>query len=506
MTSENNLFAKFAENWDPAALFLTTPAGESFLYSDALRLSGQVAQFLADAGVRVGDRVSVQAEKSIDYLWLYLGCLRGGYAFHPLNPAYTKVELEYFFTDAEPAMVIYDPANASSANEVAVGAGVQRLYTLAADGSGSFCEAYKAAAASDAIAPSRPDDIAALLYSSGTTGQPKGIPLTHAGIAVNARELADAWGFTSDDVLLHALPMFHTHGLFIALNCTFMTGSAVRYLSRFDAESVIDEFPNASVMMGVPTYYTRLLKSPRLDSAACQSIRLFTSGSAPLREDTFFEFESRTGHTIVERYGMSETVILTSNPIDGARKAGTVGIALPSVELRIADDNNQALSVGEIGRIQVRGPNVFKEYWRKPEKTADDFTDEGFFDTGDQGCLDEDGYVSIVGRAKDLIISGGLNVYPIEVEQALNECPIVQEAAVIGVPHADFGEAVVAVVIANGAGTFDEARVREFGRERLASFKLPKRVVAVEDLPRNAMGKVQKNLLRDRYAGLMDDG
>jgi malonyl-CoA/methylmalonyl-CoA synthetase len=259
-------------------------------------------------------------------------------------------------------------------------------------------------------------------------------------------------------------------------------------------------------MMGVPTYYTRLLQSSRLDSAACDSIRLFTSGSAPLREDTFGEFETRTGHTIVERYGMSETVVLTSNPLHGARKAGTVGLALPSVEVRIADADDAPLPVGEIGSIQVRGPNVFKAYWRKPEKSAEDFTASGFFDTGDQGRLDEDGYVSIVGRAKDLIISGGLNIYPIEVEQTLNECPLVQEAAVIGVPHADFGEAVVAVVIAKSSDTFDEQRIREFGRQRLASFKLPKRVVAVDDLPRNAMGKVQKNLLRDQYVTLMSEG
>jgi malonyl-CoA/methylmalonyl-CoA synthetase len=506
MTSENNLFAQFAKNWDPQAIFLTTPAGAVYRYSDVLRLSGQVSRFLADSGVRVGDRVSVQAGKSVDYLWLYLGCVRGGFAFHPLNPAYTAVELNYFFSDAEPAMVIYDPVNTSCANEVAAATGVARLFALGADGSGTFRDAYSATPTSETVAPSHPDDIAALLYSSGTTGQPKGIPLTHANIAINARELSDAWGFSSEDVLLHALPMFHTHGLLIALNCTFMSGSAVRYLERFDVDTVVDEFSNASVMMGVPTYYTRLLKSSRLDSAACHSIRLFTSGSAPLREDTFGEFETRTGHTIVERYGMSETVVLTSNPLHGARKAGTVGLALPSVEVRIADADDAPLPVGEIGSIQVRGPNVFKAYWRKPEKSAEDFTASGFFNTGDQGRLDEDGYVSIVGRAKDLIISGGLNIYPIEVEQTLNECPLVQEAAVIGVPHADFGEAVVAVVIAKSSDTFDEQRIREFGRERLASFKLPKRVVAVDDLPRNAMGKVQKNLLRDQYVTLMSEG
>jgi malonyl-CoA/methylmalonyl-CoA synthetase len=504
LNSENNLFSKFAANWDPDTTFLTTPAGEEYLYGDVLRLSGQVTQLLTDLGIQSGDRVSVQAEKSIDYLWLYLGCLRGGFAFHPLNPAYTKVELDYFFNDAEPALVVYDPENKSTANDVASRAGVERMCTMNGDGGGSFRDAYAAVASTDAVAPSKPDDIAALLYSSGTTGQPKGIPLTHANIAVNAQELAQAWAFSREDVLLHALPMFHTHGLFIALNCTFISGSSVRYLPRFDAEKVIDEFSNATVMMGVPTYFTRLLNSPRLDTAICQPIRLFTSGSAPLREDTFLEFESRTGRTIVERYGMTETMVLTSNPVNGECKAGTVGMALPSVAVRIADDDNKSLPIGDIGRIQVRGPNVFQEYWRKPEKTAEDFTGDGYFDTGDQGRLDDEGYVSIVGRAKDLIISGGLNVYPIEVEQALNESPLVQETAVIGVPHADFGEAVVAVVIVDPGVTFDEEQVRAFGRERLASFKLPKRVIAIDDLPRNAMGKVQKNLLRKRYAGLMN--
>jgi len=488
MSSASNLFTLFATHWDSEATLLTTPAGERFTYGDAHTLSGQVAQFLSDAGVRRG---------------LYLGCLRGGFAIHPLNPAYTKVELEYFFSDAEPALVIYDPANPSRAEEVAAAVGVGRIYTMAADGKGSFRDAYAATAAATSVAASDPEDIAALLYSSGTTGQPKGIPLSHGNIGVNAVELAQAWGFTRDDVLLHALPMFHTHGLFIALNCTLMSGSMVRYLPRFDADAVIDELPNASVMMGVPTYYTRLLASKRFDKAVCRSIRLFTSGSAPLREDTFYEFSSRTGHTILERYGMSETVILTTNPLDGVRKATTVGIPLPSVEIRIADENDAPLPDGEIGRIQVRGPNVFKAYWRKPEKTAADFVADGFFDTGDQGRIDGDGYVSIVGRAKDLIISGGLNVYPIEVEQTLNECTLVREAAVIGVPHEDFGEAVVALVIPEPEVAFDEDQIRAFARERLAGFKLPKRVIAVDELPRNAMGKVQKNLLRERYSGLM---
>ena len=503
MNDNSNLFAKFAANWNDSATFLTTPGGASHTYEDVWRLSAQVAQLLREVGLVPGERVSVQTEKSVDYLWLFLGCLRGGFVFHPLNPAYTRVELEYFFSDAEPALVIFDPSNSSQAGKVASKVGVPRTLTMAKDGSGTFRDGYQQATADPSVLRRQAGDMAALLYSSGTTGQPKGIPLTHGNISVNATELRDAWGFTKDDVLLHALPMFHTHGLFIALNCTFMSGSTVRYLSRFDPDSVIDEFKNASVMMGVPTYYTRLLGSNRLDAEACRSIRLFTSGSAPLREDTFNEFETRTGHRIVERYGMSETVILTSNPIDGPRKSGTVGIPLPSVELRIVDERDGELPTHDVGRIQVRGPNVFCEYWRKPEKTAEDFTPDGYFDTGDQGRIDADGYVSIVGRAKDLIISGGLNVYPIEVEQMLNEFASIIDSAVIGVPHDDFGEAVVAVIVVDENVAYDEQQIRAFARERLASFKLPKKIITVAQLPRNAMGKVQKNLLREEYKNVL---
>lgn len=498
--SNDNLYARFAASWHDDDVFLTTPEGDRLTYSALDALSAQVAQCLAACGVRVGDRVSVQAGKSVDFILLYLGCLRGGFVFHPLNPAYTRSELEYFFADAEPALIVCDPDNPSQAAAAGTALGVRNVLTMCGDGSGTFRDAYRQASGDRPVLVRRGDDLAALLYSSGTTGQPKGIPLTHANIGTNASELSTAWGFRRDDVLLHALPMFHTHGLFIALTCTLMSGSAVRYLARFDTEAVIDELTNATVMMGVPTYYTRLLANPRFDATVCSGIRLFTSGSAPLREDTFHEFSARTGQTIVERYGMTETVILTTNPLDGERRAGTVGLPLPGVELRIADDHDLPLPAGEVGRIQVRGPNVFHEYWRKPDKTAEDFAADGFFNTGDQGRID-DGYVAIVGRAKDLIISGGLNVYPIEVEQVLNECDGILEAAVIGVPHADFGEAVVAVCIGD-TDVLDEARIKTFARERLAAFKLPKRVITVADLPRNAMGKVQKNLLRERFETL----
>ncbi len=503
---DSNLLTRFMAHWEAAATLLTTPGGETYTYGDALALSGRVARFLGEAGVRPGDRISVQAEKSVDYLWLYLGCLHGGFIFHPLNPAYTSAELEYFFGDAEPALVVCDPENPAKGEEVAAALGIERTVSMAADGAGSFRDGYTKTAPADSVVPQRAADIAALLYSSGTTGQPKGIPLSHGAIAVNAIDLSTTWGFRGGDVLLHALPMFHTHGLFVALNCTLISGSTIRYLPRFDVDAVIDGLAGASVMMGVPTYYTRLLRSERFDRASCRSVRVFISGSAPLREDTFREFEARTGHRIVERYGMTETGILTSNPIDGPRKAGTVGVSLPSVALRVVDTGGKTAMPDEIGRIQVRGPNAFTEYWRKPEKTVEDFTDDGFFDTGDQGNLDTDGYLSIVGRAKDLIISGGLNVYPVEVERVLNECALVQEAAVIGVAHEDFGEAVVAVVIAAPAVTFDEREVLAFTGQRLANFKLPKRVVGVDALPRNAMGKVQKNLLREQYVDLLGAG
>ena len=499
MAQNANLFARFAANWRSADPFLLTADGGTYSYADAYEQSARVARCFHQRGLVPGDRVSVQVAKPVELIWLYLGCIRGGFVFHPLNPAYTAAELAYFFADAEPALVVHDPDTCAAAGDVARQQGVVHVLTLGADGNGSFRDAYRVERPSAGVLDSAPDDIASLLYSSGTTGQPKGIPLTHGNIVTNTSTLARAWGFTRDDVLLHALPMFHTHGLFIALSCTLMTGSSVRYLPRFDVDAVLGHLPDATVMMGVPTYYTRLLDSAALDSARCRNIRLFTSGSAPLREDTFHAFAERTGHSIVERYGMTETIVLTTNPLDGERRAGTVGLPLDGVDVRIVDERGAPLPDGEIGHIQVRGPNVFREYWRKPEKTAEDFTDDGFFDTGDQGRID-DGYVSIVGRAKDLVISGGLNVYPSEVERVLNEFDGIRETAVIGVPHSDFGEAVVAVVIADGA--VDEHAVRDWARERLASFKLPKRVIAVEELPRNAMGKVQKNELRDCYADL----
>ena len=502
--SQRNLYARFAAHWDDAAIFLSTPTGEQYTYGDVDRLSGQVAGYLTELGVVAGDRVSVQADKSVDYLWLYLACLRSGAIFHPLNTAYTAAELKYFFNDAEPKLVIYDPANPADARAVAAVCGAANCASMATDGQGTFRDGYMQAPTRSTIIPSKPDDPAVLLYSSGTTGQPKGIPLSHENVGVNAFTLRDAWGFTRDDVLLHALPMFHAHGLFISLSCSLASGSEMRYLTKFAVDDVIDALPRATVMMGVPTYYTRLLGAPRFNGACCKTIRLFTSGSAPLRVDTFEAFEQRTGQRIVERYGMSETVVISTNPLEGARKPGTVGLPLAGVDLRIANAAGDSLAIGQVGRIQVRGANVFNAYWRRPDKTAEDFTADGFFDTGDQGFLDDDGYVTIVGRMKDLIISGGLNVYPIEVEQVINEIEGVAESAVIGVPHPDFGEAVVAVVTINGDEQPPEAHIRDQAATSLANFKVPKRVICVDELPRNAMGKVQKNLLRERYCTLFN--
>ena len=381
---------------------------------------------------------------------------------------------------------------------------IPHLFTLDADGSGSLQELSAATSDSAVLVEKAADDMACLLYSSGTTGVPKGIVLTHGNLYENAATLVQAWGFSEEDVLLHALPIFHVHGLFVALGCVLLSGASMRWLAGFDAEKVIRLMPECSSMMGVPTYYTRLLASEGFNRDVAAHMRLFVSGSAPLLEETFYKFEERTGHRILERYGMTETNMNTSNPLHGERKAGTVGPPLPGVEVRICDDSGSELPAGEIGNLQVRGKNVFREYWRMPEKTAEDKGEDGFFNTGDKGVIDEDGYVSIVGRSKDMIISGGLNVYPVEVEGVINELDGVKESAVIGVPHADFGEAVVAVVVMLKDKTLEENIVISDLKQKLAGFKVPKRVIFVDELPRNTMGKVQKNLLRDSYQGVLE--
>jgi malonyl-CoA/methylmalonyl-CoA synthetase len=426
--------------------------------------AARVAGWLQVQGVSPGDRVALQAEKSAEAVMIYLAVLKAGAVFLPLNPAYTEAEVAYFRQDAEPRVFITDAP-------------------------GVVAQARRADPLAEAVARAS-DDLAAIIYTSGTTGRSKGAMLSHGALAANALALHRAWGFTPADVLLHALPIFHVHGLFVALHCAFLSGCPIVWLPKFAESEVLAGLPRATVMMGVPTFYTRLLADPRFDREASAHMRLFISGSAPLLASTFAEFEQRTGLRILERYGMSEAVIITSNPLDGERIAGSVGYPLPGVDLRIAG--------GETGVLQIRGPSVFAGYWRNPEKTAEEFTADGWFITGDVGRRDPDGRVWISGRAKDLIISGGYNVYPKEVELILDELPGVVESAVIGVPHPDFGEGVVAVVLGQG----DETAVIAEARAQLAAYKTPKRVVFVEDLPRNAMGKVQKNLLRARFAEL----
>jgi malonyl-CoA/methylmalonyl-CoA synthetase len=487
------LTSLFAERWpaDPAAtVFLDLPGGPSITYADAEVGAARIANALTTLGVRPGDRVAVQAGKSPAVLLLYLACVRAGAVLLPMNPAYTDDEVGYLVADAEPRLLVQDPGSAPRTDVAAV-------VTLDDHGGGSLTAlAAEQSDHHDAV-PTAPDDLAAILYTSGTTGRPKGAMLTQRNLASNALALHRVWGFRPDDVLLHALPVFHTHGLFVATNCALANGSPMIFLPRFDPAVVLAQLPRATVFMGVPTFYTRLLAEPGLDADRCRHVRLFVSGSAPLLATTHDEFRLRTGHRILERYGMTETSMITSNPLDGDRRPGTVGFPLPEVDVRATSPETGAeVAAGEVGDIEVRGPNVFAGYWRQPERSAAEMTTDGFFRTGDVGMVDDDGYLHLVGRSKDLIISGGLNVYPKEVEAVLDELDGIVESAVIGVPDPDFGEAVVAVVVAAPDVELDAAEVRRQVRARLAAFKVPKRIVVVADLPRNAMGKVEKAKLR----------
>jgi malonyl-CoA/methylmalonyl-CoA synthetase len=451
-------------------------------------------------GVKKGDRVAAQVEKSVEAAALFFGTLRIGAAFLPLNTAYQKGEIGYFLSDAEPTLLVCDPKDHTVLAPVAAAAGVQHVRTLDADGRGTWHDEIEAADPYDPIEQMGANDLAGILYTSGTTGRSKGAMVTHGNLLSNARTLVEIWGFRPDDVLLHALPTFHIHGLFVALNTSLLNGSKILWLPKFDPDAVFERLPEATVFMGVPTYYTRLLSDPRFTREATQHMRLFVSGSAPLLVDTFEAFERRTGQRILERYGMTEAGMICSNPLAGPRRAGTVGKPLPGVELRIGDGEGGVRKPGEVGVIEVRGPNVFVGYWRLPEKTAAEFRAGGFFITGDMGTIDaEDGYVSVVGRAKDLIICGGLNVYPKEIEDVIDAMDGVQETAVIGLPHPDFGEAVAAVVKPRPGAALDGAAIAASLKGEMANFKVPKRVWIVDDLPRNAMGKVQKNVLRDQY-------
>jgi malonyl-CoA/methylmalonyl-CoA synthetase len=483
------------------AILLETDDGRVVGYRAMAELAARFAHALTAAGVTRGDRVAVQVEKSPEALALYLACLRAGFVYLPLNTAYQPAEIAYFLTDAEPAVFVCRSESLSVLEPVAREAGVPTVLTLDTDGSGTLATAATGRSAAFPMATVGADDLAVIIYTSGTTGRSKGAMLTHGNLAANGLALRDAWGFTPADVLLHALPLFHVHGLFVANHCVLLAGARMLFHRRFDAQRVLRDLPRATVFMGVPTFYTRLLAEPAFTPAVAPRVRLFVSGSAPLLPETFRQFAARMGQPILERYGMSEAGIITSNPLAGERKAGTVGLPLRDVEVRVADAEDRALAVGEIGGIQIRGPNVFRGYWRMPGKTQEAFTPDGWFRTGDVGVIDADGYVAIVGRAKDLIITGGYNVYPKEIELELDALPGVVESAVIGVPHADFGEAVTAVVVAAPGAALDETEMIARLKTRLAGYKVPKRIHIVTELPRNAMGKVEKAVLRKRYAG-----
>jgi malonyl-CoA/methylmalonyl-CoA synthetase len=500
----SNLYARLAAGFpDPATPFLHLADGATVTYGDLEKRSAAFANVLRTCGVGIGDRVAVQAEKSVDMLMLYLGALRAGAVFLPLNTAYTAGELDHFLRDAEPALFVCDPAMREAAEALASEVGVPRVETLGSGREGSLSSLADACATTFDGVPRDDDDLAAILYTSGTTGRSKGAMLSHDNLGSNAFMLREQWRFTADDVLLHALPIFHTHGLFVATNIVLAAGASMIFLPRFDAGEVIARLPSATTMMGVPTFYIRLLDDPRLDRALTRHMRLFVSGSAPLSADIHREFRERTGHAILERYGMTETNMNISNPYEGERIAGTVGLPLPGVSIRIADpDTGTEMPVGAVGVVEIAGPNVFKGYWRMPEKTAAEFRD-GHFVSGDLGFIDERGYVTLVGRAKDLIISGGYNVYPAEVETALDELPQVHESAVIAVPHRDLGEAPVAIVVPREKGFSDADAIRAGLADQLARYKQPRAILFVEALPKNAMGKVQKALLREEHRNLL---
>jgi malonyl-CoA/methylmalonyl-CoA synthetase len=487
------LAAHFRERAEEPCLLI--PDGPVIHYDDLDATCARLAHALTAAGARPGDRVAAQVDKCWEALALYLACLRAGFIYLPLNTGYQKSELSYLYGDAEPSVIVCGASAAERTEALRPEAAVLTLDP----GKGTLLDRADDKPPAFETITSRPDDIAAILYTSGTTGRPKGAMLSHRNLASNALTLVEQWGFTRGDVLMHALPLYHVHGLFVACHCVLLSGARMLWLAKFDAEEVRGLLPRATVIMGVPTFYTRLLSLPSFGADDCRSVRLFVSGSAPLLAETHLVFRERTGHTILERYGMTETGMLTSNPLDGERIAGTVGPALPGVSVRVVDAEGRACAAGEVGGVEVHGPNVFSGYWRMPEKTREEFTTDGYFRTGDMGQLMSNGYLRIVGRAKDLIITGGLNVYPKEIEEKIDALPGVVESAVIGVPDADFGEAVAAIVVARADHALTEAGVIAALKGEIAGFKIPKRVHFVADLPRNAMGKVQKNVLREAF-------
>ncbi|BDI07321.1 malonate--CoA ligase [Sphaerotilus microaerophilus] len=506
----HNLFvalrAAFPADLDATAI--ETETGLLYSWRDLDRATAMLANLLGSLEIPAGSRVAVHVEKSVEALLLYLATLRAGFVYLPLNTAYQQAELDYFIGNAEPAVVVCAGRNFPWISKLAFGKGVAHVFTLNEDRTGTLLDRAAHFPETHVPAVKSADDLAAILYTSGTTGRSKGAMLSHGNLLSNAQVLKDFWDWQPGDVLIHALPIFHVHGLFVASHGALLNGSKMLWLSKFDPRAVVERLPRATVFMGVPTLYVRLLQEPGLTREACAHMRLFISGSAPLLIETFRDWQERTGHTILERYGMSETAMLTSNPCrpaDGERLGGTVGPALPGVGVRVVDDAFAPLPAGEIGHVQVRGPNVFSGYWRMPEKTAEEFTADGWFKTGDVGSFNAQGWLTIVGRSKDLIITGGYNVYPAEIEGYLNDLPGVAESAVVGVPHPDFGEAVIAVIVPKPGATPDADALVAALKSQIANYKVPKRAFIVAELPRNAMGKVQKNLLRDGHQGLFSD-
>jgi malonyl-CoA/methylmalonyl-CoA synthetase len=498
----NHLFDAIRSAANPAATFVENNRGQIWTYDDMLNESARLAATLERLGVRPGDRVAVQVDKSVEALMLYIACIRAGAVYLPLNTAYTLTEIEYFVGDAEPRLIVCNPRNRPGIAEIAAASSAS-VETLDEAGEGSLMERARSEPADYHDVQRAPDDLAAILYTSGTTGRSKGAMLSHDNLLSNALTLRENWRFSSSDRLIHALPIFHTHGLFVATNVVLMSGASMYFLPKFDPDEIISLLETATVMMGVPTFYVRLLQHPDLRQESAAKMRLFISGSAPLLAETHRAFLEKTGHAILERYGMTETNMNTSNPYEGERIAGTVGFPLPGVELRITDPvSGQELPKGDTGMIEVKGPNVFKGYWRMPEKTQAEFRADGFFITGDLGTIDDRGYVHIVGRGKDLVISGGYNIYPKEVETEIDQLEGVVESAVIGVAHPDLGEGVTAVVVPKPDCSLREQDVLDGLSGRLARYKQPRRVIFVDELPRNTMGKVQKNVLRNTYADL----
>jgi malonyl-CoA/methylmalonyl-CoA synthetase len=497
----DNLFTRIVQaNPDPDRNFISSPGHAPLSYGDAFAWAARFAHVLTRHGVKPGDRVAVQVEKSPEALFLYLACLRLGAIYLPLNTDYTAAELGYFAGDAEPAVFVCAP---NAREKIAGFFPVDRILTLGDNGhAGTLMEEAQSAPVEFSDASLGMSDLAAILYTSGTTGRSKGAMLSHGNLFSNAASLIEAWRYSRGDVLLHALPIFHTHGLFVATNTTLLSSASMIFLPKFNMDAMVANMPAASVMMGVPTFYTRLLSDPRLNKDSTHNIRLFISGSAPLLTETHREWQTRTGHAILERYGMTETNMNTSNPYEGIRRPGSVGLPLPQVEVRIVDKDGTPVAPGDTGMIEVRGPNVFSGYWRMPEKTATAFRPDGFFITGDLGTIDADGYVHIVGRGNDMIITGGFNVYPKEVETLIDSLPGIAESAVVGLPHKDFGEGVTAFVVIKPGTTITEAAVMAALGGQLAKFKLPKRVIVLRELPRNTMGKVQKSLMRKEYRDL----